>query len=208
MLNLNEIKSILQNRELSTVGRHKFFSVLVPLIEINGELNILYEVRSKTIPSQPGEVCFPGGAIEEGETPRKAAIRETCEEIGVCEKDIEIIAQGDRLISQANFTMYSYIGVIDKRAYDNLKLNEAEVGEVFTVPLGWFLKNDPEVHIVDLVQFNRENFPFEKANISPDYNWMRSCAEVPIYNYEGKAIWGLTGRITRNLMQILKGEKK
>ncbi len=208
MINLNDIKNKLQNRKLSTVGKHKFFSVLVPLVEIDGELNVLYEVRSKTIPSQPGEVCFPGGAIEKGESPKQAAIRETCEEIGVCEKDIEIIAQGDRLISQANFTMYSYIGTITKEAYDNMKLNEAEVGEVFTVPLEWLLKAEPEVHIVDLVQFNRENFPFEKANITPDYNWRRSYADVPIYNYEDKAIWGLTGRITRNLMQILKGEKE
>ena len=70
------------------------------------------------------------------------------------------------------------------------------------------LNNDPEVHIVDLKQFNRADFPFEKAHISPDYKWRSSNAEVPIYNYEDKAIWGLTARITRNMVQILKGEKK
>ena len=92
--------------------------------------------------------------------------------------------------------------------YENVKLNEAEVDQVFTVPLEWFMHNDPEVHIVDLKQFNRADFPFEKAHISPDYKWRSSNAEVPIYNYEDKAIWGLTARITRNMVQILKGEKK
>lgn len=208
MITIENIRKKLQNRQLSTVGNHRFFSVLIPIVEINGEICLLYEVRSQTIPSQPGEVCFPGGAIEIGETAKEAAIRETCEEIGIPPKCIEIIAEGDRLITQTNFTMYSYIGVIPKQAYDNVKLNPDEVAEVFAVPLEWFMKNEPEVHIVDLKQFNREDFPFEKAHISPDYNWRSSNAEVPIYNYQDKAIWGLTARITRNLIQILKGEKR
>ena len=208
MKNLKEIEDRLRNRKLSTVGRHKFFSVLVPLVEIDGELNIIYEVRSKVILSQPGEVCFPGGAIEEDETPKEAAIRETCEEIGICENDIRIIAEGDRLISQANFTMYSFIGVVSRKAYENIKINPAEVEEVFVVPLQWFMENEPEVHIMDLMQFNRADFPFEKAQITPNYKWKCSSADVPIYNYKDKAIWGLTGRITRNLVQILKGEKE
>ena len=133
---------------------------------------------------------------------------ETCEEIGIPPRCIEIFAEGDRLITQANFTMYSFMATIPRSAYENVKLNEAEVDQVFTVPLEWFMHNDPEVHIVDLKQFNRADFPFEKAHISPDYKWRSSNAEVPIYNYEDKAIWGLTARITRNMVQILKGEKK
>lgn len=208
MINLEQIKDKLQNRKLTTVGRHTFFSVLVPFVEIDGELHILYEVRSKVIPTQPGEVCFPGGAIEPGESPREAAVRETCEEIGIAPNCIDIFAEGDRLVTQANFTMYSFMATVPRAAYENVKLNSAEVAEVFTVPLEWFMKNEPEVHIVDLKQFSREDFPFDKAHIPPDYKWRSSNAEVPIYNYEDKAIWGLTARITRNLIQILKGEKQ
>ena len=75
MINIEQIKDKLQNRKLSTVGRHTFFSVLVPFVEMDGEIHILYEIRSQVIPTQPGEVCFPGGAIEPGETAREAAIR-------------------------------------------------------------------------------------------------------------------------------------
>ncbi len=207
-MNIEEIKQKLQNRELSTVGEHSFFSVLVPLVEIDNELHILFEVRSSVIASQPGEVCFPGGAIEANETPKKAAIRETFEEIGISEKDIKIIAEGDKLVTQTNFTMYSFIAFISRRAYENIRLNKEEVSEVFTVPLDWFLTNDPEMHLVDLIQFHREDFPFEKAQITEDYPWRGSTADVPIYNYKDKAIWGLTARITRNLIQILRGEKE
>ncbi|MDD6919772.1 MAG: CoA pyrophosphatase [Eubacteriales bacterium] len=208
ILDINNIRDKFQNRKLSTVGRHNFFSVLIPIVEVDGELCLLYEVRSNRISSQPGEVCFPGGAIEKGETSKQAAIRETVEEIGVSEHDIIIIAEGDKLVSQANFTMFTYVGELSTRAYRNININEDEVQEVFTVPIRWFIENEPEIHIMDLKQYNRDGFPFEKANIPRDYKWMSSNAEVAIYNYKGKAIWGLTGRITYNFIQILLGNKE
>ena len=208
MKNIEKIKEILQNRPLSTVGRHRYYSVLVPLLEIDGEIHILFEVRSQRINRQPGEICFPGGAVEDGETYHFAALRETFEEIGIPSCEIEIIAEGDRLISTNNFTVYSYFGVLSNNALDFLKLNDDEVSEVFTVPLRWFMENEPEIHVVDVRQKNREDFPFEKAQISPDYNWRGTKNDVPIYSYKDRAIWGLTARIVRNFVEILKGEKE
>lgn len=207
MQNISEIRRKLSGRKLSTVGRHKFFSVLVPLVEMDGEVHVLYEVRSASIPRQPGEVCFPGGAIEEGESSLEAALRETYEETGIPPESVDVIGEGDRLISHVGFTMYSWYGILDRNALNSMKLNPDEVAEVFTVPLSWFMENDPEIHIMDLVQYNRKGFPFEKAQIPENYRWMGGNSEVPIYSFNGRAIWGLTGRITRNMVQILKGEK-
>ena len=47
------------------------FAVLVPLVEREDGLHVLYEVRALTLRHQPGEVCFPGGHIEAGETPEQ-----------------------------------------------------------------------------------------------------------------------------------------
>lgn len=208
MITMEKIKKILKNREPSTVGKHRFYSVLVPLVEVDGDIHLLYEVRSQNINRQPGEICFPGGAVEPGEDPRYTAIRETHEEIGIDESQIEIISEGDKLVTTNNFTLYSYFGYLCKNAMDDLKLNADEVGEVFTVPVEWLRENPPEVHIVDVSQKNRDDFPFDKAQIPEDYPWRGTCSEVPIYNYKDKAIWGLTGRITRNFIQIIDGEKK
>ena len=208
MMTIEKIKKILKNREPSTVGKHRFYSVLVPIVEVDGDLHLLYEVRSQKIKRQPGEICFPGGAIEPGEDPKTAAIRETYEEIGIPKDKIEIISEGDKLVTTNNFTLYSYFGYLEKNSMDDLKLNPDEVGEVFTVPVEWLQDNPPDVHIVDVSQKNREDFPFEKAHIPEDYPWRGTYSEVPIYNYKDKAIWGLTGRITRNFIQILNGEKK
>ncbi|GAE44688.1 hypothetical nudix hydrolase YeaB [Mesobacillus boroniphilus JCM 21738] len=45
------------------MGHEKFikFAVLLPLVEVNGDVHILFEVRSLKMRRQPGEVCFPGG---------------------------------------------------------------------------------------------------------------------------------------------------
>lgn len=51
-------------------------AVILPVIEKAEDLHILFEVRSQRMRRQPGEVCFPGGKIDSGETPQEAALRE------------------------------------------------------------------------------------------------------------------------------------
>ena len=45
--------------------------------------HLLFEVRADTLDRQPGEVCFPGGHMESGETPAACALRETEEELSI-----------------------------------------------------------------------------------------------------------------------------
>lgn len=65
--------------------------MLIPLVEKDGELHLLFEVRAKHMESQPGEICFPGGHVEQGENPKDAALRETFEELGIPTEKIELI---------------------------------------------------------------------------------------------------------------------
>ena len=53
------------------------FAVLIPLINNKGKWELIYELRAMNMKSQPGEVSFPGGRLENGETFQEAAIRET-----------------------------------------------------------------------------------------------------------------------------------
>ncbi len=62
-MNINQIANTLLGRTPSILGHEKFikFAVLLPLVEVNGDVHILFEVRSLKMRRQPGEVCFPGG---------------------------------------------------------------------------------------------------------------------------------------------------
>ena len=77
------------------------FAVLVPLVEGPEGLSLLYEVRPAKLHHHSGEVCFPGGRMEAGETPRQCALRETREEIGleVLPQQMVLVAQERRLHS-------------------------------------------------------------------------------------------------------------
>ena len=92
---IEQIKSIFTpDRTPGFVAQKRFFSVLTPLIKVDGEWHVLFETRSSNV-EQPGEICFPGGAMEEGETAAECAVREACEEIiGLGPEDIEITESG------------------------------------------------------------------------------------------------------------------
>ena len=70
-------------RRPGMIGEEKFrqYAVLVPLINISGVTYLIFEKRSNKLKRQPGEICFPGGKLEENETMQECAVRETEEEL-------------------------------------------------------------------------------------------------------------------------------
>jgi len=66
-------------------------AVLLPLVDLDGQLGLVFTKRSKTLRSHRGEVSFPGGKHDEADTNLvETACRETCEELGVARDNIEI----------------------------------------------------------------------------------------------------------------------
>lgn len=179
----------------------KKYSVLIPLIEKDEELHILFEVRSKTLNSQPGEICFPGGRIEINESPRDAAIRETYEEIGITNNNIEIISPLDLVVSPFNFIVHPYIAKL--KNIDDLYINKDEVSHIFLVPLDFLLKYEP-LEYINTIGINRcPDFPFDLIG-NPNYQFKTSTYPTKFYIYNDYVIWGLTAKILSNFLKILK----
>lgn len=175
------------------------YGVLVPLVERPEGLCLLYEVRADTLGRQPGEVCFPGGRVEAGETPSDCALRETWEELGIPQAAVELIAPLDLLTHQGGFVIHPFLGVVDPAAA--VCPSPAEVKEVFTVPVNWLLAHPPAVYSYDLVPQVGEDFPYERVGFPRGYRWRGGKVTVPIYDWPDHPIWGLTGRITRRLLE-------
>lgn len=203
-LDLTALEQILLGRTPGLMDCRRFYAVLVPLVEREGELCLLYEVRAGTLRRQPGEVCFPGGRMEPGETPEECALRETWEELAIPRSQVKLLGRLDFIAHRANFLMQPVLGVVDSGALEAMRPSPAEVGEVFFVPVSHFLEHPPMEYTCKLLPAPADDFPCEVVGISRDYKWQEGSDNVPVYPWEGHAIWGLTGRITRNLIQIFR----
>lgn len=202
-MQIKQISGTLLGRTASILGHDNFmkFAVLLPLVEINNEVHILFEVRSLTLRRQPGEICFPGGKIEPGEDPQNAAVRETAEELGLKETDIKVVFPLDYMVSAFGTIIYPFAGTIADS--EQILPNAAEVGEVFTVPLSFFKKNQPERYKINYQVEPEDGFPFDLIIGGENYNWQTRTLDEHFYNYNGKVIWGLTAKVLNHFIGLL-----
>lgn len=178
---------------------YSHFSVIVPLVRTGDDesLRVLYEVRSNKIDRQPGEICFPGGFLEEGEGPLEGGLREMEEETGIPASSVQIITKLPSLFIGGCSQLHAFLGIIDEEDLDEASPSELEVAELFTVPLSWLLENEPELYRCKYIPSPDEDFPTKKVTGKDSYPWRGGFYKIPVYpEYEGHIIWGLTGRIT------------
>lgn len=184
------------------LGQKKVYSVLLPLVKVQDEWQILYQIRSETI-SQPGEVSFPGGSVESGETLLDAAIRETCEELLLQPEQIAVFGEIDYLVHQHR-TIHCFVGQLLVEDWQAIQPNTDEVAKLFTVPLKTVLEEAPTYHSLTLKVDNQQNFPFERIRKGPDYPFSNRDWTIPFYEHEGETIWGMTALFTHRFTEIVK----
>ena len=151
---------------------------------------------------QPGEVCFPGGRTENGETAVQCALRETWEELAIPPEAVEIIGEMDFLHIRAGSLLRPVLGRVDSAALDAMRPCPAEVAGTFLVPLQWLRDHPPAVY-THRQPVCAPDFPYEDAGVSPDYPWRPYYMEVPVYRGLPHPLWGLTARITMEVIAHL-----
>lgn len=204
-MDTSKIIAKLANRTPSIMGEqhYKQSAVLLPLVNIQNQTHILFEVRSLNMRSQPGDICFPGGRIDpEDPSPKHTAIRETTEELGISAKSIESLIPLDYIVNDGRRIIYPFVGKLLKP--EEIVPNQAEVEEVFTVPLDFFLTTEPEVYKVHFHVKPEENFPFDLIVGGENYKWNAGHIDEIFYQYNGKVIWGLTAKILTHFLQLIK----
>jgi len=187
----------------------KKYSVLILLLNEGDEIKILFELRSTKLDenAQPGDISLPGGLCESDDVV-KEALRETFEEVGISENQIEILGTMNPLITGDERYIFPVVAYAENIDINKLKINYDEVDKVFTVPVNYFLNNEPKVHKVTYqVQFDEE-FPFDKIYNGKNYKWRQRGEKIYFYYYNDYTIWGITAKIIYRFIHIIKKNKE
>ena len=200
------LKTRLTDRFITIQNETDYFSsaVVLPLVPVGDGLGLLFEVRSAQLAWQPGEICFPGGRIEASDaSPRHAAVREAGEELGLPPDCLEIIGTLDYLVSPIGVIIYPFAGYIAEPA--KIKANSGEVAELFTVPLAFFLNNEPQTAEMEIATRPLSGFPLELMPPGYPEGWRRRATyPVFFYKYDKYVIWGLSARILYNFIEVCR----
>lgn len=199
-----------KKEQLNRISRHKASiigmdqarksAVCIPLIDTADGFDVLFEIRSSQIQSQPGDVCFPGGMVEPGETEAQAAVREMREELLVDASQIHMVGPMD--IFPASW-LYVYPFVVLLEQYGNT-FSTDEVEAVFRVPLQFFLETEPEVYYTRMKVIPGEDFPYDRIYGGRNYGWRERREEIFFYQYKQYNIWGMTAKMIEALARLIR----
>jgi len=160
----------------------KTAAVLVPLLDME-EPEIVLTRRADHLPQHPGQVSFPGGAAEEGDSSAvQTALREAFEEIGLPPEVTTPIGFLDRMDTVSDFRVLPVVALVKPPVF--WRPDKREVAEVFTVPLSVLL--DEQQFVARRVQ--------------------RDGLEYTIWSlqYQGHNIWGATASMILNLTRRMR----
>ena len=186
----SNLKSVLKTELLPTeiwqASGHDEFrpaAVLIPLFWKEKELHVLLTKRSEKLKHHSGQVSFPGGGFDESDiTIRQAAIRETEEEIGITDQFINVVGYLDDVETISGFYVTPFVAIL-KPDFE-IKMNEDEVSEVFSVPLSFFINESNCQHRSAL---------YKGKNV-----------KYYVYDHDKYTIWGVTAEIIVKLVKKLK----
>jgi 8-oxo-dGTP pyrophosphatase MutT (NUDIX family) len=156
-------------------------AVLVPLTWVTGDWHLLYTRRTDIVEHHKGQVSFPGGATDPGDTsPEDTALREAEEEIGLRRKDVRILGQLGEMLTVTNFMVTPIVAVFPwPYAFT---VHTIEVDRVFMLPVKWLADHD-----------NWQEFVRRETQRSV----------ITYFPYDGELLWGVTARITVEFIHAL-----
>ena len=199
---LAKVTSVFSAHQAEPIWKLRYFAVLAILTEIDGELHFILNKRASGV-NQPGDICFPGGHQEKGESLKETALRETEEEIGILKEDIQIIGKSDFMLTVYRGMIQPFIGYVPYAVYKNARPNPMEVEEIFTVPLKFFMETEPDQHDTIWKVIESETFPYHRIEGGKNYPFSKGKTTQLFYEYDGHTIWGFTAQVIRNIIDIL-----
>jgi len=156
-------------------------AVLIGLFQSAKGVEVILTRRSHQLTNHRGEISFPGGRLDEGETVIAAALRETQEEIGINPSEAQIIAE---LSAMSTVVSNSHIVPVVARFEQRPEMRpmNSEVDRVFTVPLSELTRSDT---------YSQEYWKFPDREL-----------QINFFYLDDETIWGATARMLLQVMNL------
>jgi 8-oxo-dGTP pyrophosphatase MutT (NUDIX family) len=157
--------------------------VLVLLYPLKKRLHLVLTKRTPSVLFHQGQISFPGGRQDRGESLQQTAFREAREELMIEPARIKVLGELTPLyIPPSNYCMYPIVGAIDKRP--DFQPSSLEVAEIIEVPID---------HLLDDRNIRREVWTISGIKL-----------DVPFYFFKGHKIWGATAMVLAELIELLR----
>ena len=178
---LKQALSLRQKRQVVATGQVPA-AVLLPVYCKREQYYILFTKRASTVKDHKGQICFPGGAYQEGDgTLLNTALRECAEEIGLMADAIEVLGELDSIITvTSGYIISPFVSFIPWP--HKLRVDRRETEEIIEIPIPALLDKDclrEETRIID-------------GETTTSY----------FYHYRGRVIWGATARVLNQFLGI------
>ena len=145
------------------------------------EPDVTLTVRTSTLTAHAGQIAFPGGRVDPGETPRQTALREANEEVALPPTAVEVRGFLSSYASRTGYRVYPVVGSLEDMP--PLTPSPAEVDTIFQVPLRFLLNPENAQQTSRFFEGKRRYFF--------------------TYQFENHAIWGLTAGIIHHMSERL-----
>lgn len=170
---------------LSVAGKQcREAAVLIVLYPGEAGPSLILTLRRADLPDHAGQISFPGGSRDEGESLRETALREAEEEVGLSPPSVALMGTLTPLyIPPSGYCVYPFVGAV--APLPPLRPLEAEVEQILHVPLHHLLA--------------------ENTRVTEEWALLGEPVTVPFYACETHKVWGATAMILAELLEALRG---
>lgn len=148
----------------------------------NDRVEVLLTKRSHKVSSHQGQVSFPGGRVDQGESYEEAALRETWEELGIPSHLVTIMGRLDDAWSRYGHHVIPIVGWLEQRP--QLTINHHEVAEVMIGDMETIMRPEAELEHKVVLHHKGE----------------KQIHKAQAFEWDGGYVWGLTADLLLELI--------
>lgn len=169
------------------IDKNRPSAVLLPVLQRPDGPRLLMVRKSAKLQRHAGQMGFPGGALDAGETPESAALREAWEEVGLEPERVQLLGHLD-----------------DDRTY---------VTDYHIAPIVGWVSSPPETFRIDGFEIDAvHELDLAEVVFAEPANWLEYRVgglvyRAPRYELSGDVVvWGASARIVHNLQRRLRAD--